>query len=162
MVSIEGKMNMHFEAIANNQSCNAVLRARITRHAGTRRIVVARNHNSRALQSPPLKPHNIHPQRPHLASPQTRHLAPPPFPAPPALKRTRPDTPPLAPTTPQATLPERRRNKDCGMPKRDYATRQTEQHDARSKEPTRNLIRGVGEKRGSLLLPLNAYKHTIH
>jgi hypothetical protein len=46
----------------------------------------------------------MHPQRPHLASPQTRHLAPPPFPAPPALKRTRPDTPPFAPTTPQATL----------------------------------------------------------
>ena len=29
---------MHFETIANNQSCNAVLRARIARHAGTRRI----------------------------------------------------------------------------------------------------------------------------
>jgi hypothetical protein len=41
---------------------------------------------------------------PHLASPQTPNLAPPPSPAPPALKRTRPDSPPLDPTTPKATL----------------------------------------------------------
>jgi hypothetical protein len=38
MKSTKGKMNMHFETIANNQSCNAVLRAKIARHAGTRRI----------------------------------------------------------------------------------------------------------------------------
>jgi hypothetical protein len=31
-------MNMHFETIANDQTCNADLRARIARHAGTRRI----------------------------------------------------------------------------------------------------------------------------
>jgi hypothetical protein len=31
MESTNGKMNMHFETIANNQSCNAVLRARISR-----------------------------------------------------------------------------------------------------------------------------------
>jgi len=28
MESTKGKMNMHFETIANNQSCNTVLRAR--------------------------------------------------------------------------------------------------------------------------------------
>jgi hypothetical protein len=38
MESTKGKMNMDFEAIANNQSCNAALRAKIARHAGTRRI----------------------------------------------------------------------------------------------------------------------------
>jgi hypothetical protein len=38
MESTKGKMNMHFETIANNQSCNAVLRVKIARHAGTRRI----------------------------------------------------------------------------------------------------------------------------
>jgi hypothetical protein len=32
------------------------------------------------------------------------------------------------------------------MPKRDYATKQTEQHDARLKEPTRHLIRGCRGK----------------
>ena len=41
---------------------------------------------------------------------------------------------------------ERRRNQDCGMPKRDYATKQTDQHDARLKEPTRHLIRGCRGK----------------
>ena len=39
-----------------------------------------------------------------------------------------------------------RRNHDCGMPKRDYATKQTKQHDARLKEPTRHLIRGCRGK----------------
>ena len=37
MESTKGNMNMHFETIANNQSCNAVLKAKIARHAGTRR-----------------------------------------------------------------------------------------------------------------------------
>jgi hypothetical protein len=38
----------------------------------------------------------MHPHSSHLASPQTPYLAPPPFPAPPALKPTRPDSPPPA------------------------------------------------------------------
>jgi hypothetical protein len=45
---------------------------------------------------PPFSPLDMHPHRSHLASPQTPHLAPPPLPAPPALKRTRPDSPPPA------------------------------------------------------------------
>ena len=39
MESTKGKMNMHFETIANNQSCNEILREKKnTRHSGTRRI----------------------------------------------------------------------------------------------------------------------------
>jgi len=41
---------------------------------------------------------------------------------------------------------KRRRNQDFGMPKRDYVTKQTEQHDARLKEPTKHLIRGCRGK----------------
>ena len=42
----------------------------------------------------PFSPLDMHPHPSHLASPQTPHLAPPPFPDHPALKPTRPDSPP--------------------------------------------------------------------
>jgi hypothetical protein len=46
----------------------------------------------------------MHSHPSHLASPQTPHLAPPPLPAPSALKRTRPDSPPRAPPPPQIAV----------------------------------------------------------
>jgi hypothetical protein len=134
----------------------------------------------------PFSPLDMHPSPSHLASPQTPHLTPPPFPAHPALKPTRPDSPqgdlarpanwdsmtrtarkywkikherrkrrqtprgqtahPLSYSTLTTQRKERRRNQDCGMPKRDYATKQTDQHDARLKKPTRHLIRGCRGK----------------
>jgi hypothetical protein len=53
---------------------------------------------------------------------------------------------PLSYSTLTTQRRKRQRNQDCGMPKRDYATKQTEQQDARLKEPTRHLIRGCRGK----------------
>ena len=54
-----------------------------------------------APQHPPFSPLHEHPHPSHLKSPQKPHLAPPSFPAPPALKPTRPDSPPPASCQPQ-------------------------------------------------------------
>jgi hypothetical protein len=57
-----------------------------------------------APQPRPFSPLDMHTQPSHLASPQTPHLAPPPYPAPPALKPTRPDSPPPASCQPQDAI----------------------------------------------------------
>ena len=57
-----------------------------------------------APQHPPFSPLDMHPQPSHLASPQKPHLAPPPYPASPALKHTRPDSPPPASRQPQDAM----------------------------------------------------------
>jgi hypothetical protein len=46
----------------------------------------------------------MHPHPSHLAPPQPPHLASPPFPAPPALKPARPDSPPPASRQPQGAI----------------------------------------------------------
>jgi hypothetical protein len=110
MESTKSKMNMHFETIANNQSCNAVLRARIAQGQNC----TPRGHTTTNLP-PPFSPLDVHPHPPHLASPQIPHLAPSPLPAPTALKTTplpaptalkptRPDSPPLASRRPQDAI----------------------------------------------------------
>jgi hypothetical protein len=52
----------------------------------------------------PFSPSDMHPHPSYLASTQTPHLAPPPFPAPPALKPTRPDSSPPASRQPQDAI----------------------------------------------------------
>ena len=96
MESTKGKMNMQFETIANDQSCNAVFRARISdvRLAPTPTVNLPT----------PLSPLDVHPRPPHLASQQIPHLAPFPLPAPTALKPTRPDSPSPASRRPQDAI----------------------------------------------------------
>jgi hypothetical protein len=54
-----------------------------------------------APQPRPFSLLGLHPHPSHLASPQTPHLVPPLLSGPPALKHTRPDSPPPAPRPPQ-------------------------------------------------------------
>ena len=57
-----------------------------------------------APQPPHFSTLDMQPHPPHLESPQAKPLAPLPLPEPPALKRTRPDSPPPASRQPQGAI----------------------------------------------------------